>query len=110
MRYQHAIAAIAAATSLCSAHAEVSNLPVTDLALVMTPAGLPAVRGILHNNTKQTTRQIFITIALLDAEGAQLGITMATPTALEPGQSWRFEAMSPYRDVATAKIVEVKAY
>ena len=110
MRYQHAIVAIAAATSLCSAHAQVANLPVTDLALVMTPAGLPAVQGVLHNNTGQKTRQIFVTFALLDAAGAQLGITMASTTALEPGQSWRFEAMSPYRDATTAKIVEVKAY
>lgn len=110
MRYHHAIVAIAAATTLCSAQAQVANLPVTDLSLVMTPAGLPAVQGVLHNNTGQKTRQIFITFALLDAGGAQLGITMASTTALEPGQSWRFEAMSPYRDVATAKIVEIKAY
>ncbi|WP_197386893.1 FxLYD domain-containing protein [Ralstonia pseudosolanacearum] len=110
MRYQHAIVAIAAATSLCTAHAQVANLPVTDVTLVMTPAGLPAVQGTLHNNTGQKTRQIFITFALLDAAGAQLGITMASTTALEAGQSWRFEAMSPYRDVATAKLVEVKAY
>ncbi|WP_426394259.1 FxLYD domain-containing protein [Ralstonia sp. R-29] len=110
MRYQHAIVAIAAATSLCSAHAQVANLPVTDMTLVMTPAGLPAVQGVLHNKTGQKTRQIFITFALLDAAGSQLGITMASTTALEPGQSWRFEAMSPYRDVASAKIVEVKAY
>ncbi|MFV8593072.1 FxLYD domain-containing protein [Ralstonia pseudosolanacearum] len=110
MRYQYAIVAIAAATSLSSAHAQVANLPVTDVTLVMTPAGLPAVQGVLHNKTGQKTRQIFVTFALLDAAGAQLGITMATTTALEPGQSWRFEAMSPYRDVASAKLVEVKSY
>ncbi|WP_296228605.1 FxLYD domain-containing protein [Ralstonia sp. UBA689] len=111
MRYPLAIVAVAAAAaSVCNAHAQVANLPISDLALVMTPAGLPAVQGVMLNDSGQKTRQIFVTFALLDAAGTQLGITMANTTGLEPGQSWRFQAMSPYRDVTTAKVIEVKAY
>ncbi|UDM52017.1 FxLYD domain-containing protein [Cupriavidus sp. MP-37] len=107
---RYAFAVMAAVICVPAAQAQVTSLPISNLELTRASSGLPMVKGIMTNNSRRTTGLISVTFALYDAAGTQLGIAMANTTALEPGQSWLIQALSPYSEVVTAKVVDVKAF
>ncbi|KAI3593378.1 hypothetical protein D9X30_1688 (plasmid) [Cupriavidus sp. U2] len=86
-------------------------MPISDLQVVASPtSGLSEISGIMTNNSHRTSGDVFVTFALFDPVGTQLGVALANTKGLEPGQSWRMRALSPYPNVARVKVIDVKVY
>lgn len=66
--------------------------------------GLRHVVGQIKNDTSRSYKYVQVEINLYDAEGTQVGSTLANVNNLEPGSVWEFKAPIFEEKVVIAKI------
>lgn len=65
--------------------------------------------GTVKNNTGKEYTYVQVEINLYDANGAQVGSTLANANNLEPNGSWKFKAVT-LEEFSTYKIKDVTGY
>lgn len=66
--------------------------------------------GSVKNNTNKQYKYVQVEVNLYDADGAQVGSTLANTNNLEPGGTWKFKTMATTKDFASYKIKNVTGY
>lgn len=69
-----------------------------------------SIGGTVKNNTDHQYSYVQVEINLYDAEGAQVGSTLANANNLEAGGTWKFKAVILNEGVKTYKIKEVTGF
>lgn len=90
-----------------------SGIGLTDVGFTESEYGNLSLTGTATNTTDSELSYVQISVAFLDASGAQVGTSMANTNNLAPGQRWKWEAMFMDMDtsaVDSASITGIDAY
>ena len=70
------------------------------------------ISGTLTNNTDNEVSYIQVEYNLYDADGAQVGTALANTNNLQPGGTWKFEAVGTASpdEVATFELIDVTGF
>lgn len=70
------------------------------------------INGTLTNNTDNEVSYIQVEYNLYDADGAQIGTSLANTNNLQPGGTWKFEAVGTASpdEVATFELIDVTGF
>ena len=68
------------------------------------------IKGVVKNNSSKQYGYVQIEINLYDKSDAQVGSTMANINNLEPGSTWKFEAIVMEDTATTAKVKDVTGF
>lgn len=83
-------------------------MEVRDIQVVSTPIG-HSVRGIAHNTTDSTIKNVFVKFKLYDRQGNVVGNTTAAGQDIGPGENFKFSA-DVLVDFAEARLSGVDTY
>lgn len=70
------------------------------------------INGTLTNNTDNEVSYIQVEYNLYDADGAQIGTALANTNNLQPGGTWKFEAVGTASpdEVSTFELIDVTGF
>ena len=68
------------------------------------------IAGTIKNNTNRKYDYVQVSFSLYDASGAQIGTAFANLNSLEPGGTWRFEAMGFTNKTTKYKLAEITGW
>lgn len=85
---------------------------VTDEALDGSNPYATYITGTLTNNTDNEVSYIQVEYNLYDADGAQIGTALANTNNLQPGGTWKFEAIGTVApdEVASFELIDVTGF
>jgi len=86
------------------------RLVVSGAQSILNVNGLPAIVGVAINQSETVLKNAFVQFNLFNAQGNQIGNTIAHVTNLAPGQTWQFSAPIIVPDAASFKISGIKTF
>lgn len=89
---------------------EKADLELIDAQAVTGDYGVRSIVGTVKNNTDKEYSYVQIEINLYDDSGAQVGSTLANANNLEPGGTWKFEAVILEDNATEFKVKEITGF
>lgn len=96
--------------SLAGVCAETTDMPVSNLQVIVNESGLPVITGMVANQTGKRVKNAFIHFNLYDEQGAVVGQAVTYASDLAPGDKWKFEAHTTVRSFHSYKVTSMEAF